>query len=411
MPKLATALTDTRVKALKPKAARYLVSDGGGLVLEVLTSGSKVWRYRYSLHGKQQPMTTIGDYPAISLSEARERARKYAKIVESGKSPVETAREDRGTVVRLDTVRLFGAAYYTERVAHMSAAYQRTITRALDKDIYPAIGNKPLSEVTALDVLAITDRIKARGAPQMALTVRNLLKRMFAYAVFRRMMTTNPAAAVEAKYVATQSSRTRVLSPDEIGTILRAIYRSHTRHELKLALHLLMLTMVRKTELTSALWTEFNLKEAIWRIPAGRMKKSKEHWVYLPTQAVSILRELEKLTGGEGYVFPSPRSRERRAVSRAALNVAVDVLKLDVADFVLHDFRRTASTHLHEMGCSSDAIETALAHSIKGVRGVYNRAGYAEERKRIMQLWADFVDAQIANPVKANFRGAEGKSA
>lgn len=129
-------------------------------------------------------------------------------------------------MVRLDTVRLFGAAYYTERVAHMSAAYQRTITRALDKDIYPAIGNKPLSEVTALDVLAITDRIKARGAPQMALTVRNLLKRMFAYAVFRRMMTTNPAAAVEAKYVATQSSRTRVLSPDEIGTILRAIYRS-----------------------------------------------------------------------------------------------------------------------------------------------------------------------------------------
>jgi integrase len=395
MPKTVQPLNDTRIKALKPKAARYLVSDGAGLVLEVLTTGSRVWRYRYSLHGKQQPLVTIGDYPAITLADARARARSYAALVEAGQSPAEAAKRDRGAVVRLDTVKLFGPEYYEQRVAIMSASYSATIRRALDKDIYPTIGNKPLSEVTSLDVLAICDRIKNRGSPQMALTVRNLLKRMFAYAVSRRLIVTNPAAAVEAKYIATQASRTRVLSPAEIGTVLRKIYKSDMRRSLKLALHLLMLLMVRKTELTSAEWTEFDLDKGIWRIPESRMKKAKEHWVYLPTQAVEMLRELEEMTGGKGYVFPSSRGREPAPVSRGALNQAVDALKLEVADFVLHDFRRTASTHLHEMGCSSDAIEKALAHSTKGIRGVYNRAEYADERKRILQLWANFVEAQI----------------
>jgi len=394
MPKLAIPLNDTRIKALKPKASRYSVSDGGGLVLEVMASGAKIWRYRYSLHGKQQPVVTIGEYPATSLMAARERARRYAEIVAGGVSPVADAKKDRGAVKSLNTVRDFGAYWTEQQLSDKSGEYQRTTSRALEKDVYPAIGNKPLSEVNPGDVLAICDRIKKRGAPKMALSTRNVIKRMFEYAIARQLVTTNPATAIVARFVATQESRDRVLSQDEIGHVLRAVYASSIRRPLKLAIHLLVLTMVRKSELIEARWSEFDLDEGIWRIPAERMKKDREHWVYLAPQAVAMLRELHEGRTSQEYVFPTVRGADR-PIAKSTLNQAIRALDMEVQHFVLHDFRRTASTHLHEMGQSSDAIEKALAHTIKGIKGVYNRAEYADERRRILQLWAEFVDAQI----------------
>lgn len=394
MPKIVTPLSDARIKALKPKASRYTVSDGGGLVLEVMTSGAKIWRYRYSLHGKQQPVATIGEYPATSLMAARERARRYTEIVAGGVSPVAEAQKDRGAVKSLDTVRAFGACWINEQMSDKSKEYQRTTSRALEKDVYPAIGSKPLAELTPGDVLAICDRIKKRGAPKMALHTRNVIKRLFEYAIARQLVTTNPAAAIVARFVATQESRDRVLSPDEIGRVLRVVYASSIRRPLKLAIHLLVVTMVRKSELIEARWGEFDLEAGIWRIPAGRMKKDREHWVYLAPQAVAMLGELhENRTSGE-FLFPTVRGADR-PIAKSTLNQAIRALDMEVQHFVLHDFRRTASTHLHEMGQPSDAIEKALAHTIKGIKGVYNRAEYAEERRRILALWAEFVDAQI----------------
>ncbi|CAG9168104.1 tyrosine-type recombinase/integrase [Cupriavidus pinatubonensis] len=394
MPKQVTPLTDTRIKALKPKPARYPVSDGGGLLLEVMPSGSKIWRFRYSLHGKRQPTVTIGDYPAISLQLARDRARKYTEIVAQGVSPVADARQDRGAERISDTVSDFATIWLAAEIEGKSESYSRTTRRALDKDVLPAIGNKRLADVTPGDVLAICDKIKGRGSPKMALTTRNVIKRLYEFAIARQGATINPAQSVAARFIATQESRTRVLAPDEIGTMLRAVYASNVRRPLKLALHLLVLTMVRKSELIEARWEQFDLDAAIWRIPADAMKMRKEHWVYLSTQAVEMLRELREI-GGATYVFPSSRGRIEAPIAKPTLNTAVKSLGLEMEHFVLHDFRRTASTHLHEMGLPSDAIEKALAHQIKGIKGVYNRAEYAEERKRILQHWAEFVGAQI----------------
>src|ERR1700761_3385794 len=148
MPKTAVPLTDTRIKALKPKPTRYLVSDGGGLVLEVMTSGSKVWRFRYTLHSERQPLVTIGDYPAISLLDARAKARRYTEVVANGVSPVGDAKKDRGAIKRFDTLKEFGQDWYSTQVEPKSVEYGRTVKRALEKDVYPAIGNKPLSDVT-----------------------------------------------------------------------------------------------------------------------------------------------------------------------------------------------------------------------------------------------------------------------
>lgn len=395
MPKLASPLNDTRIKALKPKNKRYLVSDGDGLVLEVMTSGSKVWRYRYSLHGKQQPLITIGDYPAVSLQQARERARRYTEIVANGVSPVADAKKDRGASKLLDSVKEFAEFWFQSEIADKSESYRKTTRRALDKDIFPSIGNKPLQQVNAGDVLAICDRIKGRGSPQVALFTRNVLKRMYEYAISRQTATTNPAQQLVARFIATQQSRDRVLAPDEIGTVLRAVYASNMARAYKLALHLLVLTMVRKSELIEAEWSEFDLEAGIWRIQVERMKKEREHWVYLSTQSIAMLKELKSISTSERYVFPMRRGNGDRPIAKSTLNQAVRAMSVDVQHFVLHDFRRTASTHLHEMGQSSDAIEKALAHKIQGVKGVYNRAEYAEERRKILQLWADFVDAQI----------------
>lgn len=395
MPKIVTPLSDTRIKALKPKASRYPVADGDGLILEVMPSGSKIWRFRYTLHGRRQAPVTIGEYPAISLQDARDRARRYKEIVAAGVSPVADAKKDRGALKTLDSVREFAHLWFQSEIENKSESYRNITRRQLDKDILPAIGNKSLSEVNAGDVLAICDRIKGRGSPQSALFTRNVIKRMYEFAISRQVATTNPAQQLVARFIATQQSRTRVLAPDEIGKVLRAVYASDMSRPYKLALHLLVITMVRKSELIEAEWSEFDLDAGIWRIPAERMKKDREHWVHLSTQALAMFTELKGLSHSERFVFPMRRGQGDRPIAKSTLNQAVRAMSMDVQHFVLHDFRRTASTHLHEMGQSSDAIEKALAHKVKGIKGVYNRAEYAEERRKILQLWADFVDAQI----------------
>jgi integrase len=395
MPKAATPLNDKRIKNMKPKAKRYLVADGGGLALEVMTSGAKIWRYRYSLHGKQQPLVTVGEYPSISLQDARDRARRYRETVAAGVSPIADARKDRGATKALDCVRAYADEWFESEIAGKSKSYSTVTRRALDKDILPAIGAKPLADVNAGDVLAICDKIKGRGAPQMALFTRNVVKRLYEYAISRQAVAVNPAQQLVARFIATPQSRTRVLAPDEIGRLMRAVYASDMSRAYKLALHLLVITMVRKSELIEAEWGEFDLDAGIWRIPAARMKKDNEHWVYLSAQAIEMIRELQTLSHSQRLLFPSRRGYEDRPIAKSTLNQAVRAMKSDMQHFVIHDFRRTASTHLHEMGLSSDAIEKALAHSIKGIKGVYNRAEYANERRKILQIWATFVDAQI----------------
>jgi integrase len=228
----------------------------------------------------------------------------------------------------------------------------------------------------------------------MALVTRNILKRLFGYAIAREVATFNPAAAVEAKYIATAKSRDVALSQDEVGRLLRGIYQGNMARSHKLALHLLILTMVRKSELIEAKWEEFDLDKAEWAIPGERMKKDKPHLVNLPRQAVAMFEELKGLAGRSEWVFPS-RNDWRKPIAKTTLNYAVRSLDLDLRDFVIHDFRRTASTHLNEAGFNSDWIEKALAHETRGIRGVYNRAQYADQRRKMLQWWADFVDAQI----------------
>jgi integrase len=390
MPRLAVPLTESQIRALEPRATRYCVADGNGLVIEVMTTGTKVWRFRYTLNGKRQPLATIGDYRMISLRVARAKAQKYAEMVAQGISPVATARRDRGAESKADVLREAADLYLATAMAGKSAEYRRTTRRALDKDVLPAIGGKPINAVTAGDIVEICERIKSRGSPKMALHTRNVVKRLYAYLMARQLATGNPAEVVPARSIATFDSRTRVLSGVEIGGMLRAIDASSIRRPLKLALHLLVLTMVRKSDLVESTWAEFDLDNALWTIPAARLNMGRDRVVYLPRQAVSMLRELHRAKASRQFVFPSVRGDDR-PIAKSTLNQAVKALGLEVEHFVLHDFRRTASTHVRELAQREDTLDAVSALASEGL----SQDGKAEQQRRILQGWANFVDQQL----------------
>jgi integrase len=390
MPRLAVPLTESQIRALEPRATRYYVADGNGLVIEVMTTGTKVWRFRYTLNGKRQPLATIGDYRMISLRVARAKAQKYAEMVAQGISPVATARRDRGAESKADVLREAADLYLATAMAGKSAEYRRTTRRALDKDVLPAIGGKPINAVTAGDIVEICERIKSRGSPKMALHTRNVVKRLYAYLMARQLATGNPAEVVPARSIATFDSRTRVLSGVEIGGMLRAIDASSIRRPLKLALHLLVLTMVRKSDLVDSTWAEFDLDNALWTIPAARLNMGRDRVVYLPHQAVSMLRELHRAKASRQFVFPSVRGDDR-PIAKSTLNQAVKALGLEVEHFVLHDFRRTASTHVRELAQREDTLDAVSALASEGL----SQDGKAEQQRRILQGWANFVDQQL----------------
>jgi len=403
MPRLATPLTESQIRALEPRATRYCVADGNGLVIEVMTTGSKIWRFRYTLNGKRQPLATIGDYRMISLRVARAKAQKYAEMVAQGISPVATARRDRGAESKADVLREAAELYLATAMAGKSDEYRRTTRRALEKDVLPAIGNKPIGAVTADDILAICERIKSRGSPKMALHTRNVVKRLYAYLIARQLSASNPAAVVPACSLATVDTRTRVLSGAEIGVMLQAVDTSNIRRPLKLALHLLVLTMVRKSDLVESTWAEFDLDHAQWTIPAARLNACTDRVVYLPRQAVAMLRELQRARASQNFVFPSVRGDDR-PIAKSTLNQAVKALGIEMEHFVLHDFRRTATAHLCEISQQPDAHGEAMQdHAPDAMDNSAHDPthGEAARQRQSLQSWADFVDIQIGTARQA----------
>lgn len=263
-------LTDTKLKALKHKTKSYSVSDERGLFIEVLKT-KKVWRMRYRLSGKQEKIT-FGEYPDISLLEARAKREEARKLVAKGISPARQKQKIKREEKTLDTVEDFSQVWFDE-VATLRNKNPKTIKAIIKNDVVPTIGYLKLKEVTVSDVLKVTDKIKNRGSDYSALLARSILKRMFSYAISREKAVFNPAAAIEAQFIATAKSRDVALEPKEIGQLLRGIYKASFKRAYKLALHLLIITMVRKSELIEAKWKEIDFDKKQWTIPAERMKK------------------------------------------------------------------------------------------------------------------------------------------
>lgn len=394
-------LTDTKLKNLKPQDKLYKVSDRDGLYVAVLTSGSVSFRYDYRINGRRETLV-IGQYgrDGISLAEAREELITAKKLLKAGQSPAAAKRDGIKKIRGAETFAVHTDSYMKHiTLADSTRAMKQSV---IDRDILPALGNKMMTEITTGMVRDLCDRIVARGGRSTAVQAREIISSVYRYANDRGHGLFNPAADIKPSSIAIFRPRERKLSPEEIGIFFRGLNGFSAMGTMKMALKLVLLTLVRKSEFTLATWPEVDFRKSTWTIPGDRMKAGREHIIYLSRQAHDLLVGLQMCACGSEYLVPG-RYNFRKPLSNAALNSLIDrtvaaINKDDekIQDFTVHDLRRTASTLLHEADYPSDWIEKAQAHEQKGVRAVYNKAEYARQRTYMLQQWADMVDAWIA---------------
>ena len=386
--------TDREVKNLKVGGKRYTAKDAvaNGLFLDITTTGVKSWWYRYSLNGKQERLV-IGRYPDLSLKDARQLRDESALLVAKGISPKKVN-------IKVTSVIFsdYGERYLNE-VIKKERKNPYNMILCLNNDIYPMIGDMALDQINVDDVRRVIWRKKDQGYDASANQVRGLLKRMLDYAMTLGLVPFNPVLSIPTRHIYKAVPRNRYLSTSEIRTYYTTLLNSRIYRPRKLGLLLSLLTLVRKSELLRAKWEHINFEQRLWLIPETKADSatghSREMVVYMSDQVIEIFRELKAIAGDEPYVFVGRKSGTH--VSSNAFNTAQkSALSLtDIPDFTVHDLRRTASTHLNEQGFNSDAIEACLNHTMRGVRGVYNKAKYEKERTEMMSKWSNYIFSVI----------------
>lgn len=384
-------LNDMQIRRAKPEAKAYTLGDGQGLSLLVEPNGSKSWRFRYRYAGKPK-MISLGVYPTITLAEARARRDEARKIVAEGKNPSEVRKEQK-LALRIQSENAFekiAREWHQMKSAKWSAGYASDIIEAFQNDIFPYVGTRPVGEIKPLELLNVLRKIEKRGALEKMRKVRQRCSEVFRYAIATGRAEFNPAADLSSALEVHKSNHFPFLKSDEIPDFLRALDSYAGSRLVQIATKLLMVTGVRTIELRAALWQEFDLDNAIWEIPAERMKMRRPHLVPLSTQALGFLNELKSMTGNYRYVFPG-RNDPNKPMSEASVNQLIKRIGY-AGKLTGHGFRHTLSTILHENGFNTAWIEMQLAHVDKNtIRGVYNHAQYIENRKKMMQWYSDFI--------------------
>ncbi|ACS96928.1 integrase [Aggregatibacter aphrophilus NJ8700] len=393
-------LTDSKIKSLKPKDKLYKVADRDGLYVSVTPTGTVTFRYDYRINGRRETIT-IGKYGAdgINLSEAREKLMIARKLVSDGISPASQKRNERNKIRNADRFCVFAEKYLDDVKLAESTKALRIAT--YERDIKTTFGNKLMTEITTDEIRRHCEKIKDRGAPSTAIFVRDLIANIYRYAIQRGHKFSNPTDEISNSSIATFKKRERALTPREIHLFFTALEETQSDFALKKAVKFILLTLVRKSELINATWDEVDFKNKVWTIPAGRMKAKRSHNVYLSEQALDLIVAFQIYSEGSPYLLPG-RINRRQPIASSSLNrVIANCIKhinrdeQIIDEFTVHDLRRTGSTLLHEIGFNSDWIEKSLAHEQKGVRAVYNKAEYAEQRREMLQRWADKVDEWI----------------
>jgi integrase len=397
-------LTDAKIRNAKATDKPQKLADGGGLYLEVRPTGAKLWRYRYRIAGKEN-VFAIGEYPVIGLKEAREEREGAQKLVKQGIHPSHNRQAERLANVTANANTFEGVAreWIAKKSAGWTPYYLRQVERFMAADVFPFVGKLPIRSVTAAHLLEIIRRIEGRGAETVALLVRQWSSAIFRYAVATLRADSDPAAALKGAIHRPKVEHRKPLSREQIADFAKALDEYGGYRTTVIALRLMLLTFVRTVELRKAEWAEFDLDRAEWRIPAERMKMREAHIVSLSKQAVELLRELHTHTGGRGVLFPNYRN-PKACMTATTLNRALERMGFNGKDsigFSAHGFRATASTILNEMGYRPDVIERQLAHAERNkVRASYNQAQYMDDRRTMMQEWADMVEDMTAGSAK-----------
>jgi integrase len=396
-------LTDVKARNAKPAEKLIKLSDGDGMYLLVTPNGGKYWRLKYRYAGKEK-LLALGTYPEISLADARQRREEARKQVAHGIDPgaVRKAQKQAETQ-ETETFEVIAREWHGKFKESWSPSHAHTTITRLERDIFPWMGKRPISEIEPPEVLAVLQRIESRGAAETARRMKIVCGQVFRYAVATGRAKRDPTPDLKGALRPVISKHIAALTdPKEVAPLLRAIDDYKGSFVVKCALQLAALFFVRPGELRSAQWAEIDLDAAEWNIPVERMKlplktkqerKGKSHLVPLSNQAITILKELQPLTGRSKYVFPSHRTPSRPMSDNAVLS-ALRRMGFAKDEMSGHGFRAMARTILDEvLQIRPDFIEHQLAHSVRNPNGrAYNRTAHLAERRKMMQTWADYLD-------------------
>jgi integrase len=387
-------LTVAAVRAAKPQEKSYRLSDEKGMYLEVTAAGGKYWRLKYRFAGKEK-LLALGVFPEVSVADARQARDDARRLLSKGVDPSEAkkAAKRAAVVASANSFEAVAIEWFERHKPKWTPGYADKIDRRLRRDVFPAIGSRPIAQITAQELLAALRKIEARGVHETARRARQDCGHIFRYAIATGRAERDVAADVMgALHPVITKHHASITDPERVGALIRAIEGYDGAFVTKCALQLAPLLFVRPGELRKAEWSEIDLDAAEWRIPAERMKMRAPHIVPLSTQAVAILRKLHPVTGSERYVFPGVRGRGR-PMSENTINAALRRLGYAKDEMTGHGFRSMASTLLNEQGFNRDWIERQLAHAERdSVRAAYNYAEFLPKRRKMMQAWATYLD-------------------
>jgi integrase len=399
MPKIAARLTDKAVMNAKPDGKARKLFDGEGLFLLIKPDGGKYWRLKFRFGGNEK-LLALGVYPKMSLAAARVEVGKARQLLADGVDPTAERRAakqatEAESLVNLNTFERVAREWYALKSAGWAQATARKADEALRIDLIPAIGSRPIADLTSPEVVKALQAVEKRS-PHMANKCRQHCSSIVRYAIRTGRREEGRYLDLRDVLKPLKESRPATLEANDLPDFLHALENYAGVLQTRVALKLLMLTFVRPSELTGAVWSEFDLAAAEWRIPAERMKMSQPHIVPLSSQAVRLLNQLQAVASDSRFVFPNERSVKTRAMTRDTLSKALRAMGYQ-NKVTPHRFRTMASTLLNEMGFHPDWIERQLAHKeTNKIRAAYNRAQYMTERRRMMQHWADYLDGMAA---------------
>lgn len=376
------ALTDSQIKALRPRDKLYRVADSKGLTLEVTPTGGKLWRYRFRLHGKAS-MLALGSYPSVTLAEARRKRDEAAVLVAQGVNPAHH-RKNQST----NTFKTIAEEYLADQEKVWTAHTLRQRRNLLGVDVYPAFGDRPITDIKPADVLRVVQKIEAR-APTMAVVAKQVIGAVFRRAIATLRAEVDPSAPIKGALKPRNVEHHPIMPATEIQAFFERLDAYPGYPTTKIAAELLWLTTVRTVELLGARWDEFDLDAGLWTIPSTRMKMRRDHVVPLVQQAVDVLRTLEPLTRRTGWLFPN-RDDVTKPASKGLLWKLWDSI---LTGYSPHGVRGTFSTWAHDSGYQTEHIEAQLNHADRNVtRASYNRSAYLQQRRAMLEAWAGYLD-------------------
>lgn len=393
MPRLVKPLTSTQVKLARPADKEYTLSDGDGLLLSVRPSGAKVWLYKYQKpFTKKRTNLTLGQYPSISLADARKKRDEAKSLLAKDIDP----KEHRDDVVKRqeealsNTLKAVATNWFPVKKSKVTPEYAEDIWRSFELHIFPSLGDRPIHTIHATHAIKVLKPVAAKGSLETVKRLCQRLNEVMTYAVNTGVIESNPLAKIHAAFQPPKKQNMPTLKPEQLPELMKTLTTASikltTRCLIEWQLHTMTRPGNRRTE-----WSEIDHERSLWVIPAERMKKRKEHLVPLTPQTLALLEVMRPISGQGKYIFPSDRKPGQHANDQTA-NAALKRMGF-AGQLVSHGLRALASTTLNEKGFDPDVIEAALSHLDKDeVRRAYNRTDYVERRRSLMSWWSEHID-------------------